>query len=383
MAKSNYYSLTKILSTKPDIALIVGQRGNGKTYACCKYFLEKYKKTKRRFCYVRRWVDDIKGFRAEQLFTPLQSVVEELWGKGYSVLYYRHKFYLLNPQGVKVDIMGYCLALSEAAHTKSVAFTDVGYILFDEFIQMSGEAVLRDEMAKFENTLSTIIRDKTDVLVLLCANTVSKFSPYFVHYGIDINKVKQGDIITKEYPLDDDKQSILRVSLEYCEYNETIGKKSSKYTTSKMITKGQWEIPPTDDIPSTEGEVVKERLLFSMYDPEAEVTVGCFLRIGKWVTIEQDPQLLLYTHKSHVREFLVLRQIDRQSSYFHLSDQKSLDYHTYNDCDYMLKDIEEGTGIDFEHELFMGRVFCDNMFTADYFNHCWQLYNRVTTRDML
>ena len=84
-----------------------------------------------------------------------------------------------------------------------------------------------------------------------------------------------------------------------------------------------------------------------------------------------------------MREFLVLRQIDRQSSYFHLSDQKSLDYHTYNDCDYMLKDIEEGTGIDFEHELFMGRVFCDNMFTADYFNHCWQLYNRVTTRDML
>ena len=45
--------------------------------------------------------------------------------------------------------------------------------------------------------------------------------------------------------------------------------------------------------------------------------------------------------------------------------------------------VEDGTGIDFEHELFMGRVFCDNMFTADYFNHCWIVYNKVTTRDML
>lgn len=380
--KLRYYSLSKILATKSDYNLIIGQRGNGKTYGVCKLFLNEYKRTRKRFCYVRRWADDLKGFRAEQLFEPLQKEIEKLFGKDYRILYYRHKYYLVNENGEKLDIIGYSLALSEASHTKSVAYVDVGYILFDEFIQMAGEPTLRDEMLKFENTLSTIIRQKTDVVIFMCANTVSKFSPYFVHFGIDINKVEQGTIVTKEYPIDDDK-GVLRVSLEYCEYNEDIGKRTSKYTTSKMISTGQWEIPPTDDIPSVVGEIVKDRLLFSIYDPDADVTLGCFLRHSRWVTLEQEPDTMLYYNKKHEREFLIIRKIDYQSNYFHLSNQKSLNYHTYNDLGFFLRDIEEQTEIDVEHELFMGRIFCENMFTADYFNHAWNTFARRTPRQML
>lgn len=381
-SKLKFYSLNRIMATKSDVMLIIGQRGNGKTFSVCKYFITEYKRTRKRFCYIRRWADDIKGYRAEQLFQPLQKEIEKIYGDGYTIQYYRHKYYLVNEAGEKLDIVGYCLSLSEASHTKSVAFVDVGFILFDEFVQMAGEPTLRDEMLKYENVLSTIIRSKTDVLIFLCANTVSKFSPYFVHYGIDINKVNQGEIVTKEYPLDDDK-GVLRVSLEYCEYNEEIGKRSSKYTTSKMITTGQWEIPPTDDIPSVMGEIVKDRLLFTIYDPDAEVTIGCFLRHSKWVTIEKDETTLLYHNQTHQREFLIIRTVDRQSNYFHLTDQKSLNYHTYNDLAYFLRDILETTEIDVEHELFMGRIFCDNMFTADYFNHVWNMYNSMTARKLL
>mgnify|MGYP002519720676 CR=1 FL=1 len=217
-----YYSLTKINNTKADYNLIIGQRSNGKTYAVCKYLIQQYKKTGRKFAYIRRWADDIKGYRAEQLFMPLQAEIERIYGHGYSITYYRHKYYLTDPDGKKQFIMGYALSLSEASHTKSVAYTDIKYILFDEFIQMAGERTLADEKAKFENTLSTLIRDKQDVVIYMLANTVSKFSPYFIYFGIDINKVSQGSIITKEIPTDDDK-GILRVSLEYCEYNPDIG----------------------------------------------------------------------------------------------------------------------------------------------------------------
>ena len=197
ITKLKYYDLRNILATKSDYNLIIGQRSNGKTYGVCKYFLQQYAKTKKRFCYIRRWADDIKGFRAEQLFGPLQKEIEKLFGDDFTILYYRHKYYLVNPSGEKVDIIGYCLALSEASHTKSVSYSAVKYILFDEFIQMAGESTLRDEIPKFENTLSTIIRQKTDVVIFMLANTVSKFSPYFVHFGFDINKVEQGNIVTK------------------------------------------------------------------------------------------------------------------------------------------------------------------------------------------
>ena len=380
--KVKWYDLRPILDTNSDFNLIVGQRGNGKTFGILKYFLNEYKdsKGKYRFAYVRRWADDIKGFRAEQLFFPLQKIVEELFGQGYTITYWRHKFYLVNDAGVKVDIIGYCLALSEASHTKSVSYAGTKNILFDEFIQMAGERTLPDEMLKFENTLSTIIRDRQDVKIFLAANTVSKFSPYFPHFALDINKIEQGQIVTKDLPLD---EGFVRVSLEYCEYNEAVGKASSKYATSQMIKTGQWEIPPTDDIPSVKNEIVKEKLLLTMFEPDTNVVVGMFLRTSRWQTLELDEITSCYYTKNHVRQFLVIKQVTFRSKYFHLTTDKSLDYHTYNDLDYMLRDIEEQTGIDVEREIFMGRVFCDNMFTADYFNRCWQLYNGVKLRQML
>lgn len=381
-SKLIFYNLKRILGTKADYNLIIGQRSNGKTYACLKHLLEVYKNTKKRGAYLRRWADDLKGFYAEQLFDPLSSVVEKLFGEGYYILYFRHKYYLCNPDGEKIDVVCYALAISEAAHTKSVAYSNIGIIIFDEFIQMSGERMLVNEKEKFENTLSTLIRYKTDVVIFMLANTVSKFSWVFVYFGIDINKVEQGSIVTKELPTDDEK-GVLRVSLEYCEYNENIGKKSSKYTKSSMIKTGQWQIPPTDDIPTVKNEIVKERLLCSFHDPDADVNVGCFIHKSVWYDIAPDTTSEILVHRKHVREFLVLRQIDRRSKYFHLTNDKSLDYHTYNDMGYFLRDLLEEGCVDFEHELFMGRVFCDNMFTADFFNHIWQYYGGVKVRDLL
>lgn len=385
--KIQYYSLNRILATKPDICMVVGQRHNGKTYDATSLVLKEYKRSRRRFAYIRRWKEDIVAGRGDSLFTKHSKLIEQLFGEGYSVVYYRRRYYLCNEKGEKLDVIGYCLALSEASHTKSNAmYVNIKYIVFDEFIQMAGEQPLRDEISKFENTISSLIRGEEgeldDVIIIMLANTVSRFSPYFIHWGIDINKVNQGDIITKELPTDDDK-GVLRVSLEYCEYNPQIGKRSSKYAQSAMINRGQWEIAQSDDIPSVVGEIVKDRLLCSIYNPDEDVTIGIFLRQSKWVDIQQDPDTLIYFHKVHHRSFLVMRTIEDRSHYFHLTDQKSLTYTQYNDISYFLKDIYDGTGIDIEHELFMGRIFADNMFTADTFNHVWSYYGQMTPRKLL
>ena len=381
MKKSIYWNPSKLIGTGADFMLCIGQRGNGKTYGILKYFLQQYKKTKKRFCYLRRWDEDIKAYRMEQLFAPFRNLIDELCGDEFTIVYKNHKFYLVNGNGTKVDTLGYVLSISSSAHTKSISYTNVGYILYDEFIRMTGEQELRDEMSRFDNTLSTIIRgDNINVKVFMLANTVSKYSPFFLRFAIDINKIEQGTITVKDIPLE--TGDILKVALEYCEFNEEASKKISKYSTNAMIKSGKWEIPETDEIPTVPNSIIKEQLLFTIYSEEVNVTVGCFVRREKWAELVKNDQLL-YVPKYHMREFLVLRTVEKKSSYFHLSKEKSLKYTDYNDIGIMLKDIEEQTEINFEDELYRGRVFCDNCFTGDYFCNAWLKFGRVAARDLL
>lgn len=381
MKKSIYWNILKILGFKADFNLVIGQRGNGKTFGVLKHFLELYKKTKKRFCYIRRWDEDVKAFRMEQLFAPFRNVIDELFGEEFTIQYKQHKFYLVNGNGTKIDCIGYVLSLSSSHHTKSIAYTNVGNILYDEFIRMSGEQELKDELSRFDNTLSTIIRgDNTNVVIWMLANTVSKYSPYFLRFGIDINKVEQGTILVKDIPLETGE--VLKVALEYCEFNEEASKKISKYSTNAMIKSGKWEIPETDEIPTVPGSKIREQLLFSIYSEEVNVTIGCFLRKEKWAELKPNDQML-YVPEYHVREFLVIRTIKSKSSYFHLSTEKSLKYTQYNDLGTMLQDIKDTTDIDFEDELHRGRVFCDNAFTGDYFINAWLKFGRVAARNLI
>lgn len=382
MKKSIYWNILKILGLHCDYNLVIGQRGNGKTYGCLKYFLEFYKSTKKRFCYIRRWDEDIKAYRMEQLFAPFRNLIDELFGEEYSIQYRNHKFYLVNGNGTKVDTIGYVLSLSSSHHTKSISYTNVGNILYDEFIRMAGEQELKDELSRFDNTLSTIIRgDNTNVVIWMLANTVSKYSPYFLRFGIDINKVEQGSIIKKEIKLE--TGDILKVALEYCEFNKDASEKISKYTTNAMIKSGKWEIPETDEIPTVPGSTIKEQLLFSIFIEEVNVTVGCFLRRERWAELLPDEATKLMIPKYHSREFLVIRTIEKKSSYFHLSNEKSLKYTEYNDLSTMLSDIKDSTDIDFDDELHRGRVFCDNAFTGDYFINAWNKFGRVAARNLI
>lgn len=381
MKKSIYWNILKILGFKADFNLVIGQRGNGKTFGVLKHFLELYKKTKKRFCYIRRWDEDVKAFRMEQLFAPFRNILDELFGEEFTIQYKQHKFYLVNGNGTKIDCIGYVLSLSSSHHTKSIAYTNVGNILYDEFIRMSGEQELKDELSRFDNTLSTIIRgDNTNVVIWMLANTVSKYSPYFLRFGIDINKVEQGTILVKDIPLETGE--VLKVALEYCEFNEEASKKISKYSTNAMIKSGKWEIPETDEIPTVPGSKIREQLLFSIYSEEVNVTIGCFLRKEKWAELKPNDQML-YVPEYHVREFLVIRTIESKSSYFHLSTEKSLKYTQYNDLGTMLQDIKDTTDIDFDDELHRGRVFCDNAFTGDYFINAWLKFGRVAARNLI
>lgn len=365
-----------------DYYLVIGQRGDGKSYSSLKVCLKNYVENKKRFVYVRRWTDDVNTFACSTLIK--QKLLDSVFGPDFTVKSYNHKFQLVHTttdaKGKEVETkkdLGYAVAVSEAKHRKGTNFPETNLIFFDEFIDMEGEVTLANEYNKFENIVNTIKRENK-TKVIMCANTVSKYSEYFTKLGVNIDKIKQGE--TKEILSPNGR---IKVLVHYAKYNCLIGYFVGALTTSKMIETGQWEIPPTDVIPSEENEQVKEKLLFTSYIDSINATIGVYLRRGKWYSYENIN--LITTPVEHEREFLVIRRIPdgTKSSYFHLTTEKSLKNTHYHRLDDMLKDILEGTDIDVKRELKLGRVFCDNMFTADIFNEMWNYYSTVNIRKLL
>lgn len=386
LQSKDFYDPRPLLGKKADINLVWGQRSNGKTYAYLKHALETFRDTKRTFVYVRRWAEDIVVKNMTKLFEPLP--VEKIFGKGRVIKYWRGAFTLYDERDdIEEDdreepvTLGWAIALNQVAHTKSQTFVNAKILILDEFLQLKTERILKDEFDAWEQTISTVLRTTNDAEIYILGNSVCKYSPYFTPYGIDPNSMEQGDIKVVELPNDVGEPT--RVCAEWCKYNPKIGDRTSKYVRgSKMARTGEWEIQDVANIPHTDNEIATEKMLCSMFDHAMGLNLGIFLRYSKWKSFEVINGI--YTEKEHRREFLVIRQTPKISSYYHLTTVKDLSYSTWTNWQTMVKDILEKTGIDIMNELSMGRVFSEDMFCADYFYHTYLYYMKsVGLRDLL
>lgn len=377
LTSKDYYNIKPVLDKKGDINVIWGQRSNGKTYSSLKFALENFKKTGRTFVYVRRWAEDIVIKNMTKLMSPLP--IETIFGEGATVSFAKGAF-VINIPDEEPQVMGWAISLNQVAHTKSQTFSNAQVVILDEFLQLKSERVLRDEFDAWEQTLSTILRTTQDAKIFILGNSVSKYSPYFTPYGIDPNGIKQGEI--KEILLPNEEGNPTKVVAEYCKFNPKVGKRTSKYVRgSKMAKTGEWEIEEVANIPHCDNELATEKLLFSMFDNIMNINLGIFLRQAKWVTIEVNNGI--YEETPHIREFLVIRQTDKKSHYYHLTNCKDLTYGTWNEWNIMVKDILDNCEIDIMKELYMGRVYAEDSFTADYFYHTYVGYQKTSVRDLL
>lgn len=246
--KNTYYSLDNILSREARYNLIIGERSNGKTFAVLKYGLERYVQTGQQMAIVRRWDTDYKGKNGQVMFDGLVTagVVTSLTdGRWDNVYYYSGRWYLCryNEDGTRDrddTPLAYAFSVNTGEHDKSTSYPGITTILFDEFITRT--AYLPNEFILFMNLCSTIIRDRSNVTIFMCANTVNKFCPYFGEMGLThMSKMKQGDIDVYHYG-----ESSLTVAVEYCKPSKQ-GKPSDVYFAFdnpklQMITGGEWEI---------------------------------------------------------------------------------------------------------------------------------------------
>ena len=307
--KSKFYSLTKILNKKADYNIIFGERSNGKTYAALLYGLKRFVATGEQFAYIRRWREDLRGKRAENLFSNhvANGAIEEITnGECNAIFYLSGKWYLAKydtekkkyyPQNTPF-CYGFCL--SEQEHEKSSSYPNVTTIIFDEFL--TRRYYLPDEFMLFMNLLSTIIRQRDNVKVFMLGNTINKYCPYFSEMGLkQVTSMEQGTIDIYKFG-----QGGAVVAVEYC---STIVKQkaSNKYfcfdnQNLQMITGGKWELAAYPHLPT---KYTPKDVLFVYYIVFNEVILqGNIIQKGsenftyihmKTTPIKDDDNALIYS----------------------------------------------------------------------------------------
>ena len=244
-----YYSLNKINKKNATYNVIFGERSNGKTYATLKQVLENYFNDGSQFAYIRRWSVDVQPKRMNNLFNAIieDGYLEKLSGGKFTAIFYRTgRFYLCTysdkgkPIYNEEDVIGYAFSLSENEHNKANSYPRVTTIIFDEFL--TNKIYLPDEFILFMNTISTIVRQRTNVKIYMLGNTVNKFCPYFKEMGLsNILTMKQGTIDVYTYG-----ETKLKVAVEYADSKKKFKKNNFYFAFNnpklKMITGGAWEL---------------------------------------------------------------------------------------------------------------------------------------------
>lgn len=246
-----YYSLDRIKAVKAQYNLIIGERSNGKTYACLLEVLKRFIKTGEQGAYVRRYKEDFRGKRGESLFSAIvadghvSKLTDEKWDRisYYSGRWYLAKYNELLDKVVRDDTpIMYGFSLNDMEHDKSTSYPKITIIIFDEFL--TRQYYMQNEFVIFMNVLSTIIRLRDNVTIYMLGNTVNKYCPYFKEMGLShVAEMEIGKIDVYNYG-----ESKLKVAVEMCGNSDKKGsKKSNVYfafdnPSLAMITGGAWEI---------------------------------------------------------------------------------------------------------------------------------------------
>ena len=296
-----YYSMKKLLNTGARYLIAFGERSNGKTYQAQEYAIQKFIRSGEQTAVLRREKEDFKAKRAAQYWDNLvfngegvNRIKELTKGKYSTITYYSGRWYLayfdeeLNKYINAPDPFAYAFALSDMEHEKGNSYGKITTVIFDEFMTRKG--YLTDEFILFMNTLSTIIRQRDNVRIIMCANTISKFCPYFDEMGLThVRQMKRGCIEIYNYG-----DTGLKVAVEYCDSPNTF-KPSDVYFAFnnpklKMITgKGEniWEL---DIYPHIQESINPKDIKFSYFIIFQEYTLQADIVIN-------DHQAFTFIHK--------------------------------------------------------------------------------------
>lgn len=262
----DFYRLDEMEKHKPDYAILLGERANGKSYAVKERVLKKalIKKTVC-FAIIRRYEQDIKASLMNTYFNDkgLRDMIKKETKEEFNgVVYWQGYFYIANTDASGKTTKGYAigsaLALNDDERYKSsFVQPDIEDIIFEEFT--TNKLYLSNEVSRFMNLCSTILRLHKGT-VFMIANTISRVCPYFNEWCLrSIPSMKFGQI--DEYIFSDAQGNDVKICVELCASPKH--KKSGMFfgNIGKSIEGGQWQ---TSEHPHLQGDLNDYDILYKI-----------------------------------------------------------------------------------------------------------------------
>ena len=245
-----HYSPLQVVKTNTPYIISYGGRNLGKTFAWLILIYAIWQCEGYKSVIMRRMAETLKSSKVAETFTKVFDLGYVPNNKGYTGITYRTgawRGYWTDEKGKTTYDEPFCypFALSSKIETnKGVSDIEkLGIIFFDE--ALTADNYLTDEWGRFQNAVSTLVRENSQACCVLCANTVSWVAPYFREFGIkNVRSIKKGTI--KVFQCLDETA----VTLEYC--NDVVANRKKKIVdrrffgfksgTADMIRVGSWEI---------------------------------------------------------------------------------------------------------------------------------------------
>ena len=245
-----HYSPLQVVKTNTPYIISYGGRNLGKTFAWLILIYAIWQCEGYKSVVMRRMAETLKSSKVAETFTKVFDLGYVPNNKGYTGITYRTgawRGYWTDEKGKITYDEPFCypFALSSKIETnKGVSDIEkLGIIFFDE--ALTADNYLTDEWGRFQNAVSTLVRENSQACCVLCANTVSWVAPYFREFGIkNVRSIKKGTV--KVFQCLDETA----VTLEYC--NDVVANRKKKIVdrrffgfksgTADMIRVGGWEI---------------------------------------------------------------------------------------------------------------------------------------------
>ena len=177
-----YYDPARTLSHNCMLNFVLSNRGGGKTFSMLNYITKKYQADGSQFIWIRRTQTELdlikknmfKALEHEGFTEPGQfSVAKDIITTGAD----------------NELTAGGIYALSKAFQFKSIAWPEVKYIVFDEFID-ERRRYLKNEVNLLLSVIESVARMR-NVKVILLANSITKYNPYFDFFNLDHDPDKE------------------------------------------------------------------------------------------------------------------------------------------------------------------------------------------------
>lgn len=177
---SIYFNIQSVWHKLRTLNFFIGGRGIGKTYST----IEKVVNLKQPFIYLRN-TDVQLSESASFMGNPFKK-----WNsnnnRNICLIPEKKHYNIIDPDDDN-KIIGYGISLSTAGNLRSVDFSDVKYVIYDEFIEK--RPLMFDQFDNFNNLVETINRNREiegeEPCIFICLSNAQKIdNPILIGYGL-------------------------------------------------------------------------------------------------------------------------------------------------------------------------------------------------------